>query len=67
MFGGPPPNIAIKNTGFFKYWFFSLSLSLGRGGDPHAPKRQRAKCEMEFFDSIKNAGELRKKVKIRQI
>ena len=54
MFGGPHPNIAIKNTGVFKYSvvILSLSLSLSREGG--------AKYEMEFFDSIKNAGRFQK-------
>ena len=41
MFGGPHPNIAIKNTGVFKYSvvILSLSLSLSReGGDPQKTK-----------------------------
>jgi hypothetical protein len=43
MFGGPHPNIAIKNTGVFKYSvvILSLSLSLSReGGDPQKTKSE---------------------------
>ena len=54
-------NRAIKNTSFIsKSRVLSLSLSLSLwGGETPMPPKGKGKCEMEFFDSIKNTSPFR--------